>query len=152
MITTIFFFLLLYVHLYLYIPIFTYECYSIFGQQTSQRLLLVRTKEFMYSFSFYYSRLLINKKNNLFSWICVTRDWSVIHCCCCVGRLLILINRMVITFCPLRLLKQQYWLDQRVFLCMLTQAHYIGDLLSLVAVVLNMHKEWWRRNTKTIFL
>lgn len=69
------------------------------------------------------------------------RDWSVIYCCC-IGRLLILINRMIITFCPLRLLKQQYWPDQQVSLCMLTQAHHVCDLLSLVVVVLNIHKGW----------
>jgi hypothetical protein len=36
------------------------------------------------------------------------------------------------------MLKQQYCLDQRMPARMLTQAHHVCDLLSLVVVVLNM--------------
>jgi hypothetical protein len=69
-----FFCLLRHVRLY----IFTYEYHLIFGQQTSQRLLLVRIEEFKHSYSFYYSFLLINMKKNLVSWIYIyiARSWS----------------------------------------------------------------------------
>ena len=55
-----------------------------------------------------------------------------------IAPILVLIKRIVIALCLLVLLKEQYCLDQRMVRSLLTQAHHVCDLLSLVVVVLNM--------------
>lgn len=69
-----------------------------------------------------------------------------------IDPILILIKRIVIALCLLVLLKEQYCLDQRMARSLLTQAHHVCDLLSLVVVVLNMPEGWWEHRTKATFI
>ena len=79
-----------YTYMYTYTCIFTYECHLIFDQQTCRRLLLLGSmKKCLYVVHFLvssHSRLTINMKTNLFSWICAARGWSLLLLGCSNSR------------------------------------------------------------------